>query len=156
MKITIAIDPGVSGGIAWNKDGQIGTCPMPAAQPELVEFFCLLIAGTVNQVAWIEDVPKFVGKMIPSSTTAVLFFNVGYVEGVLAAKGVRIVRVRPHDWQKHFRLGTKKDCSGTTEWKNKLKSEAIRRFPSQKVTLATADALLILDYANEKGLAPSN
>ena len=156
MKITIAIDPGVSGGIAWNKDGQLGACPMPAAQPELVEFFGLLIAGTVNPVAWIEDVPKFVGKMIPSSTTAVLFFNVGYVEGVLAAKSVRIVRVRPHDWQKHFRLGTKKDCSGTTEWKNKLKSEAIRRFPSQKVTLATADALLILDYANEKGLAPSN
>ena len=70
--------------------------------------------------------------------------------------GVRIVRVRPHDWQKHLRLGTKKDCSGTTEWKNKLKSEAIRRFPTQKVTLATADALLILDYALEKGLAPSS
>ncbi len=34
-----------------------------------------------------------------------------------------------------------------TEWKNKLLAESQRRFPKQKVTKATADALLILDYA---------
>lgn len=153
MNLTIAIDPGASGGISWNKDGQVGCCPMPDALPELRDFFSLLLTGTHQPVAYVEDVPKFVGKMIPSSTTAVLFFNFGFTEGLLTALGVRIVRVKPHDWQKHFRLGTKKDCAGTTEWKNKLKSEALRRFPDQRVTLATADALLILDYANEKGAA---
>lgn len=156
MNIIIAIDPGTGGGIAWNKDGQLGCCPMPDALPELESFFRLLIAGTNSPTVYIEDVPKFVGKMIPSSTTAVLFFNYGYIEGLLTVLGVRIVRVKPHDWQKHFRLGTKKDCSGTTEWKNKLKSEAMRRFPQLKVTLATADALLILDYGQEKGAAVSN
>lgn len=33
------------------------------------------------------------------------------------------------------------------EWKGKLLAEAQRRFPGLKITLATADCLLILDYA---------
>lgn len=150
MKLVIGIDPGASGGIAWDKDGQVGCCPMPASQPDLRDMVKLLITGTVQPVAYIEDVPKFVGKMIPSSTTAVLFFNYGFVEGLLIAMGVRVVRVKPHDWQKHFRLGTKRDCASTTEWKGKLKAEATRRFPEQKVTLAVSDALLILDYARHE------
>lgn len=158
MKLIIAIDPGASGGIAWNKDGQVGCCQMPEALPELRDCFALLLVGSHQPVAYVEDVPKFVGKAIPSSTTAVLFFNFGYTEGLLTAMGVRIVRVKPHDWQQYFRLGTKKQCASTTEWKNKLKSEAMRRFPSQKVTLATSDSLLILDYASaqEKGPAADN
>jgi hypothetical protein len=36
-----------------------------------------------------------------------------------------------------------------TEWKNKLKSEAQRRFPSIKVTLGNCDALLILEAAKQ-------
>lgn len=150
MKLLIAIDPGASGGIAWEKDGQVGCCPMPDALPELRHFFVLLTQGTIAPVAYVEKVPKFVGQAIPSSTTAVLFYNYGYLEGMLAYAGVRIVQVPPHDWQKHFSLGTKKDCASTTEWKNKLKAEAIRRFPEQKVTLSVADALLILDFAREQ------
>jgi hypothetical protein len=156
MKLTISIDPGASGGIAWNKDGQLGAVPMPDALPDLVEFFRLLIAGTNSPVAYVEKVPKFVGRAIPSSTTAVLFFNYGFCEGVLTALGVRIEQVDPHTWQKFFRLGTKRECASTTEWKNKLKSEAMRRFPQLKVTLSTSDALLILDYAQGKGAAASN
>lgn len=156
MNITIAIDPGKSGGIAWCKDGLLGAVPMPEALPELKEFFVLLLAGTHSPVAFVEKVPKFVGKAIPSSTTAVLFYNYGYTEGVLTALGVRIEQIDPHTWQKYFRLGTKKECASTTEWKGKLRAEAIRRFPTQKVTLATADALLILDYAlaQQKAAAP--
>jgi hypothetical protein len=33
------------------------------------------------------------------------------------------------------------------EWKRKLKEEAQRLFPNMDVTLKTADALLILEYA---------
>jgi hypothetical protein len=40
-------------------------------------------------------------------------------------------------------------CSQPGEWKNKLKAEAQRRFPKQKVTLANADALLIYEWARE-------
>lgn len=160
MSTIISIDPGASGGIAWIKNGYRGCGPMPHALPDLRDIFHTLLVDARDNawpppVAYIEDVPKFVGKAIPSSTTAVLFHNYGYIEGMLTYAGIRLVKVKPHDWQKYFRLGTKKECASTTEWKNKLKAEAMRRFPDQKVTLAVADALLILDYAiaNEKGPA---
>jgi hypothetical protein len=55
--------------------------------------------------------------------------------------------VRPQTWQKNLGIGTSRTCASKTEWKNKLKALAQRKFPDAKVTLATADALLILDYA---------
>lgn len=156
MNLTIAVDPGASGGIAWAKDGEFGCCGMPEAITDVIDLMRSLIIGAHHPEIWIEDVPKFVGRAIPSSTTAVLFKNYGYIEGAATALGIRVCLVKPHDWQKHFRLGTKKDCASTTEWKNKLKAEAARRFPTQDVTLKTADALLILDFARstQNGAGP--
>lgn len=148
--LVVAVDPGASGGIAWAKVGEPASCPMPATVADLIDMFRSLRVGCQHPEIWIEDVPKFVGKAIPSSTTAVLFRNFGYIEGAATALGYRVILVKPHDWQKHFKLGTKRDCASTTEWKNKLKSEAIRRYPSQDVTLKTADALLILDFARSQ------
>lgn len=145
--LIIAVDPGASGGIAWDNHGVIGAAGMPASVCDTIDLMRGLVVGNPHPEIWIEDIPKFVGKAIPSSSAAVLFRNFGYIEGAATALGIRVVLVKPHDWQKHFKLGTKKDCSGTTEWKNKLKSEAVRRFPTLDVTLKTADALLILDYA---------
>lgn len=147
MRLIIAVDPGAGGGIAWAKGEELGCCAMPAAITDAIDLLRSLVVGSTSAEIWIEDVPKFVGRAIPSSTTAVLFKNFGYIEGAATALGLRVILVKPHDWQRHFRLGTKKDCSGTTEWKNKLKTEAVRRFPTLDVTLKTADALLILDYA---------
>ena len=155
MKITIGIDPGASGGIAWNKDNLIGCIPMPESMPDLIEFFRDLIKGCYECEAYIENVPKYVGNNIPSSTTAVLFRNFGYIEGVIGTLNIRTILVTPQEWQKHFHLGTKKDCASTSEWKNKLKSEAMRRYPAHKITLKTSDAFLILDYAmSKKGQQP--
>lgn len=155
MKLTIAVDPGASGGIAWDRDGQLGAVGMPEAITDVIDLIRSLVVGTHHPEIWIEDVPKFVGKAIPSSTTAVLFKNYGYIEGAATALGLRVILTKPHDWQKHFRLGTKRDCASTTEWKNKLKAEAARRFPTLDVTLKTADALLILDFARtQSGASP--
>ena len=45
-----------------------------------------------------------------------------------------------------FGLGTAASCASKSEWKNKLKAEAQRRFPQLNVTLKTADALLIIEW----------
>jgi hypothetical protein len=96
----------------------------------------------------IEKLPLFTGRKIPGSCMAVLHANAGVCIGAALALCARVVMVEPHEWQKYFRLGTKKDCGdSTTKWKNKLKAEAIRRFPSRNITLKTADALLILEWA---------
>ena len=72
--------------------------------------------------------------------------GVGVLIGALMAFGWRVIEVTPQKWQKHIGLGTRGSMS-KTEWKNKLKSEAQRRYPDLTVTLSTADALLIMEYA---------
>ena len=71
--------------------------------------------------------------------------NFGFLLGVAMTLGYRIIMVRPQAWQKGLGLGNSKGMS-KTEWKNKLKAEAQRRFPKLSVTLSTSDALLILEY----------
>jgi hypothetical protein len=55
--------------------------------------------------------------------------------------------VRPQKWQGYLSLG--KSEGDKTKWKNKLKQRAQSLFPSLDVTLATADALLLLEYGNK-------
>lgn len=147
----IAIDPGVSGGIAFDSGGLATAMSMPDTDADIAEELTILMAAAPNIKVIIEDVPKFVGRALPGSSIFPLAFNCGLLRGVCFAMRRPIILVRPQDWQKHFRLGTK-GTSSTTEWKNKLKAEAQRRYPHLKVTLKTADALLMLAYAQEKKL----
>jgi hypothetical protein len=48
-------------------------------------------------------------------------------------------------------VGTK-GTSTTSEWKNKLKAEAQRRFPLNTITLKTADAFCLLAHARQYNL----
>ena len=70
--------------------------------------------------------------------------NFGFLLGTLAGLYIRTELITPQKWQKALGLGTSKGMK-PTEWKNKLKAEAPRLFPDIKVTLKTADALLILE-----------
>jgi hypothetical protein len=54
--------------------------------------------------------------------------------------------VPPKKWQQALGLGSAKDLT-KTQWKNKLKNKAQQLYPQIKVTLATADALLIYEAA---------
>jgi len=158
MTSYIAIDPGVNGGIAWDS-AQLASCMgMPGSDTEtaeeiqrLAEMDDVLLRIRPGIKCIIEDVPKFVGRALPGSTIFPLAFNCGLVRGIAVSLRMPVILVRPQDWQKHFRLGSKGD-STTTEHKNKLKAEAQRRYPHLKVTLKTADALLLLAYAQEKQL----
>jgi hypothetical protein len=159
MTSYITIDPGVNGGIAWDTARLASCMGMPGSDTEtveeiqrLAEMDDVLLRIRPGIKCIIEDVPKFVGRALPGSTIFPLAFNCGLVRGIAVSLRMPVILVRPQDWQKHFRLGTKGDTSGTTEWKNKLKAEAQRRYPHLKVTLKTADALLLLAYAQEKQL----
>jgi hypothetical protein len=123
--------------------------------------------GTPNTTVYIEHVVGF----IPGGGRGSMFAfgeQFGYLQGCIDALGFRVVRVRPQEWQKALCLGGKgskvkceKDATKEArkladqhnsavdrEWKNKLKAEAQRRFPKiTGITLKTADALLILEYA---------
>lgn len=154
----LAIDPGKGGGLAVFYNGATDARKMPGTLKELADTSRAL-ASVADQpaVCYLEAVPKFCGHNRPAASIFTLAESYGAAQGVLASIGIRTVLVRPQDWQKGLNLGKRKDCKNDHAWKAKLKAEAQRRFPALTVTLATADALLLLDYAlrQERALANS-
>ena len=151
MKTIVAIDPGVSGGIAISAFGKTECHPMPETEGDRVDFMKSVKAATSLEggevVCVLEKVGGFAGKGQPGSAMFVFGENFGFLKGVIQALEIRLELVRPQEWQKGLGLGTASACAGKSEWKNKLKAEAQRRFPHLNVTLKTADALLILEYS---------
>ena len=142
MKFYLAIDPGASGGWVFNNADTVTSGNID----ELVDLHFPL-----NTVIVLENVPPFVGRIIPSSAAFKLGKSCGWLEGYFTGKGFPVVLVRPQDWQKTMGVGTK-GTSTTSEWKNKLKAEAQRRFPLNTVTLKTADAFCLLAHARQHNL----
>ena len=150
MSVIIAIDPGVSGGIAVQVFGVVDCQPMPPTGGDLHELLRRIQVAAANSgvvpVCYLECVGGFVGTGQPGSAMFKFGEGYGFIKGVIQTLGIRLVLVRPQVWQKVFGLGTASRCASKREWKNKLKAEAQRRFPELTVTLPTADALLILDW----------
>jgi len=145
MKL-LAIDPGSSGGIAWiDPDGIVHAESMPDTEADVHQFLRDRKFLDGCAVLVIEDLPKFAGKLVPSSSIFTMARGFGFILGVATAMGFCIRLVRPQLWQAHFHVGVKGQRS-TTVWKNVLKQRASELNPHLKVTLATADALLILAY----------
>jgi hypothetical protein len=143
----LAIDPGQGGGFAYgcftNKGGSVIICGKNSELEKL----------TINKQTKVivERVPPYVGKFIPSSAAFKLGYSYGWIVGRFANYKTHLVT--PQVWQAYLNIGTKGEQT-TTQWKNKLKDEAIKLFPNQKrITLATADAYLLLHYALKNKLS---
>ena len=149
MTTILAIDPGVSGGIAiWRESQPVNTAPMPPTEGDVLNLLRELVVDPANTVAVVEQVGGYVGKAQPASTAFTFGRGYGFTLGCLQTLGVRVELVRPQKWQKALGLGSASGCASKSEWKNKLKALAQRLYPNLKPTLATADALLILDFAH--------
>lgn len=145
FKRIIGIDPGLSGGLAFiTDDGDIVTHKTKSTP--LLEALQDATAGVepFACVAYMERIGGFIkGKHLPGSMMFKMGQNAGYWEGACAALGIRLVLVRPQDWQAGL-PGTSGKAG--LERKRALQAEAIRRFPTLKVTQQDCDALLIADY----------
>jgi hypothetical protein len=149
--VIIAIDPGASGGIVFGASNGLVVYPMPETETDVVntirEHIELSRADDVEPVVVIEKVGGYAGG--PGQPGSAMFSfgrGTGILYGCLMYAMVRIVEVTPQKWQKALSLGTRSGME-KRDWKNKLKAEAQRLYPAQKVTLKTADALLIYEYA---------
>lgn len=153
----IAIDPGANGGIAWTTPEGERSKPLPKTLGDTNELVFDILKeqgffdGSAKVACHLEEPPKFV-KAIPGSAVFVMARNFGNLEGLFTAYRVPLHLTRPQAWQQRVgNLGTKGD-STTTAWKNKLKARAQQLYPEERVTLATADALLILWAATQGNL----
>lgn len=148
--LTIAVDPGVNGGVVWKHQGVVTAVRMPATDFAVVELLAGLSTKSPLVEIFIEVPPLFTGRNIPGSAIAKLYGNYALVYGASVALKFKVRPVRPSQWQKAHPVGTKGDLT-TTAWKNKLKARACELYPDLPVTLCTSDALLLLD-AGLRGL----
>jgi hypothetical protein len=137
-----SIDPGASGGIAYNEDGWVTCDPMPETVVDLADKLrSLQIAG--NQVCILEEIPMHAG---PNAAGMIkLGIRYGECRGILATLGIKVITLPPKKWQAALGLGVK--ASHGARWKAHLKEKSQTLFPHLKVTLKVADALLILEAA---------
>ena len=146
-EITIGIDPGANGGIAWiDYNGKACVEKIPDTLQDLWELLCDITNYPKSSIdgrsykAYIEQVASSPQMGVVSAFS----FGRGYgnLEMALTAAGIPFERVRPQVWQKALGCMTKGD-------KNVSKSKAQELFPDRKVTHATADALLIAYYGTK-------
>lgn len=139
----LAVDPGVSGGMALYRDGEI-TLRKFTNENEFISY--VKSHGKCEQ-AVVEDVPKYIGNQMMASHSFTLGYNVGFEIGTIKSLNIPVALVRPQKWQ-----GSIPGLKGLTGHKRKraLKEHAITLYPTLKITLATADALLILDHYLKK------
>jgi hypothetical protein len=154
LDFVIVVDPGVSGGMAvWFPNAPFDFPSIVLRKYTTEEAFIELVQDTINGVdirnigrkGWsvVEDVPKYIGNDMMASHSFTLGYNYGFEVGVLRTSGLPVTLIRPQKWQAPF-----SDLRGKKGHPRKklLKEHALRLYPDLKVTLATADALLILDH----------
>ena len=154
FKKCIGIDPGKSGGIAviTNKTVVLHNCPRTVKDMALLIALCLNDVSAYRTRVFMERVWAF-----PTDGRAGSFTfgeNYGQWQGILASHEIIPTLVTPKEWQSHFEIqkGLKKDVR-----KKILKQMAKDKCPNiKKVTLKTADALLIAIYGLEAHLSYAN
>ena len=144
MRATIAVDPGKSGGYAISIDGAVEAHPYRDETEFLDHIYELNMRPDLTAIeAAVEEVPKFVGKAVPGSTSFVLGYHYGFIVGAFRANQIPVHLYRPQVWQKG--LTGVKAAKGSKK-KRILRDHATRLYPSLRPTLATADAVLILRH----------
>jgi hypothetical protein len=101
----LAIDPGLSGGLAVHRpDAGASAFPMPPTEGDVVDTLrSLLVEGVTH--AWVENVPWVTGGKVSPASTGKLQRNVGVLHGALLALGIPHTLVAPQDWQKPLFVG---------------------------------------------------
>ena len=109
MKTILAIDPGLSGGVAVSRFGKAECWPMPETEGDLLELVREIRDAAVAEggelVCVLEEVSGFAGKAQPGSAMFRFGEHFGFIKGVIQALEMRLVLVRPQVWQKGFRSG---------------------------------------------------
>lgn len=161
----LAIDPGKNGGLIWGtgiNPGSYESSSMPSSYEKLSLLFRELKAIKIEKV-YLEFISGFMAGMKTRnpetgneeggvSPKAMFTFgtNYGALEYACVREGFKTFLVSPQKWQRSVGMsGIKKQLVSQSQWKNTLKEKAQKLFPHEKVTLKTADALLIY-YAAHK------
>jgi len=145
MPTYVGVDPGASGGIVMLDDEiRVVECTkMPATERDVMMMFRFMRPeDPVVMIEWIHPAIFGVGK----SSMSKLYGNYMSLRMAIIAADLRMECVKPRAWQQAMGVTKRSKTDTGTKWKNTLKAAAQELYPDQRVTLATADALLIATH----------
>ena len=143
----IGIDPGKNGGLVVISDGEIRAHKCPETPDEMATLFGIALNGDapIDTYFVMERVWARPGNAARAAFTYGV--NYGLWLGIAASYEVDVNDVLPQKWMAHF--GCPKGMK-VTQRKNWLKDKAKEYYPQlKKITLATADAILIAKYGKD-------
>ena len=151
IKAVIGIDPGKSGGVCLYDGSDLAIAfPCPSDDIEMADSISSMINGMeiegipVSRIlVAIENVHAF-----PTDTRSSAFkfrCNYGTWLGICASNKLEVEKIHPRTWMKYYGDYPK----GKQERKRYFRSLAKDYFPDARVTLKTADAILIAKYRLE-------
>ena len=147
-KVIIGIDPGAGGGVATcSGKKMIDSIACPKSAEDMAHYLrhmvhSLEIEGTSKSkiTVYIENVHAF---PTDARNSAFKFgMNFGIWLGICSTLNLKIIKVAPQTWIKHFNV-PKMDKSSRKKY---LKNIARTAYPKEKITLKTCDAFLIAIY----------
>jgi crossover junction endodeoxyribonuclease RuvC len=143
-RLFCGVDPGASGAIAViDGDSQICGIIKNTETPADLSAFVLSFQATHRLWAMIEQVSAMPKHGV--SSTFKFGTSYGLLQGLLIAHGVCWQNVTPRIWQSEMRCLTKGN-------KNVTKAAAQQLWPQEKITHATADALLLAELCRRRAL----
>lgn len=157
--IYLGLDPGSSGGIAMIDDSGEATALSLVNKTEHDIAGFIETDPAAKYMAIIERVGATPQMGVVSAFTFGQAY--GFVRGLLAAYRIPFEEVHPQSWQKEVGawiappkkikdMSPKEKSDWQREKKNHFKAVAQRLFPSLKVTLGTADALLLAEVCRRR------
>ena len=156
-KVFIGIDPGVNGGLCRISSKGVAAIPIPESIEDIVKWLreCLSI-GTCY--ATLEKVQGFIGNPIsdkgvnrqPSSALFKLGNSYGVLQGILTTLEIKYDTVAPQQWMKVLGINNRGLGLSYSQRKTKLKDVAKSLYPNTKITLKTADSILLATYSAAK------
>ena len=147
----IGIDPGKSGGLmVIDEKGNAEAHKCPENALDMSVLFNIAIGDTPP-----DKVKLLMERVWARPTNAVrsaFVFGINYGQwlGIAASHEIKMHTERPNEWIKWIGCPKSSELS-LSKRKNWLKNKAKELYPDlKKITLATADAILIAHYAKEK------
>ena len=153
----VGVDPGAKGGIAViYPDGFVEAVAVPSEHEVLRDWMADRFLDGRPTTAVIELVTGYIGKKRagaggeerdgdPGASMFQFGVSYGALQMALTACYIPYDKAAPRTWQKALGAGARGGRS-KAEFKRHLKHLAQHLFPRLKVTLATADALLLAEY----------
>lgn len=149
----IGIDPGVNGGLAiWRPGVVTQVVRMPRELTELGKFLDYIKSITKRQIVFLEKVnlrpDDVAGNPGKAFRIQRLLADNQRLKDIIEFSGVPYVLVHPMSWMSY--LHVRKAGDDKKERKNRFKEAAAFYYPAAKITLWSADALLIMHFGRLK------